>query len=312
MVHDSWKLIATACGLSPSVGKYYFDDSFLEMNSTQFQYLPSMRYELEEFLPKSFVKICTGTNCFRRVPYVNFGILKCLPRSAAGNTPKSVVESLLLSADTQQSDLFEDCPDYLWDQVNATFLRNLSKELREHKVSIPYYLPKHYGGLGLMPSRGYGPSRNDLQWVAFANRYPNWLKRIKMLNPDAKWLLAKAAGARLNINQADMVLQEDSDFDSLVSSMNCGLLFRRKDNLINGTYFGQVYSIRDTENEKIIFSDETPSGESFLNILKDVRSNLKVMNAGKRSASDADTSASFLSHKPLLTRFSEQEHGQLF
>jgi hypothetical protein len=131
LTYKTWEKIAELGGLSPSVGKVYFHESYMNINSTSFVYKEG-RVEL--------------------VKYVNMGLLKGYAKSNSSKklTVKSAVGSKDdMSIGARHRDLINFCPEELKLTVHDAFLKEHHSVLS--RIRIPWYLPEYYGGLGLEP-----------------------------------------------------------------------------------------------------------------------------------------------------------------
>jgi hypothetical protein len=129
--------------MSPSVGKYYYTDDFLNINSTTF----IVQGERDgETIP------------FEQVDYVNFGIMLCIKRSGGKKGVESVF-SKYGSFSANSSELLKTVPSELRELIYREFLREFGRVHQAMgKPNVPWFVPREYGGFGLKPAFGYGPS----------------------------------------------------------------------------------------------------------------------------------------------------------
>jgi hypothetical protein len=140
-----WQRLAAVCGLSESVGKVYFSPSFLNINSTTFNYVVSPE---PDFLLR---------------PYVNLGLLKGMKRSSSGSSTD--VRDYSHSAIC--SDLIKRCPVDVRENALGSYIAFNHKFLLSH--NIPLFIPVSQGGLGL-PQVGKFKSRElDLRFLRKAS-----------------------------------------------------------------------------------------------------------------------------------------------
>lgn len=154
-----WKSVACLAGLSPSVGKVYYHARYSNINSMSFH---------------------EG----RLIPYVNFGLMMGMTRSSIpmDDDSRTVVEKdheFLSNVGSRHTELIESCPPDIQVEVHLMFIRIHNEILT--KYTIPWYIPKSRGGLGLRPlfvyvngietceylslnesGKRFGPSRSDL------------------------------------------------------------------------------------------------------------------------------------------------------
>lgn len=126
-----WGAVAQLAGLEESVGKVYYATDFANVNST------------------NFIRVYDS---FTQVPYVNLGLLFGYKRSGG--------QASVLEADfdlgARQKELFTLSgrirDGVLWKHFkkhNASSLEFYSK------LRIPWFVPKEYGGVGLMPVKDF-------------------------------------------------------------------------------------------------------------------------------------------------------------
>jgi hypothetical protein len=136
-----WEEVASIAGLNPSLGKTYSHDSYVNINSTSFDLLPSGKFHL--------------------IPYVNMGLVNGMTRSggfAAGSTINKdlIVASLdphIPTIGARHHSLIKSCPYAMRLRVHSMFLKKNSEFLKD--IYVPWYIPEKLGGLGLMPLVNY-------------------------------------------------------------------------------------------------------------------------------------------------------------
>lgn len=161
---EHWVGCAAIVGLFNSIGKTFTSRHFVEMNSRTFIVKQSKQtmggYEIDPRID------------FHEVPFINFGLMKGLVRSAGGDDDvhgskddierRSVCEAvgrmgwchqeLVKGFDGYFSDL-----DYLFKFYNNKYL------LSPYLKGIPYYVPQWLGGIGLKPNPNPTLSVSDFQ-----------------------------------------------------------------------------------------------------------------------------------------------------
>jgi len=177
---EQWEKISAGVGLEPSVGKCYFNASFIQMNSELF-YLQDGR--------------------FSRIPFFNFGL--CRPLSSKGGERRDFTALGSLCRDfvfgAYPDDYWVDSKDKLWElrrEAIIYFIR-AQKETFETipediKYRLDWYLPKCYGGLGLPERKSFIGKKLTSDQRLFASYLHN-----KMLaenggepqNPFGRWTL---------------------------------------------------------------------------------------------------------------------------
>jgi len=133
-VMHAWKNLSHLAGLEPSVGKVYFSDSYMNINSTSYSFT-----EDEE------------SQSITEHKYVNMGLVKGLSRSEGLIGKKSAVETVDSLFDStigsRHRDLMKSCPSKIRLTAHIQFIRNHWTILRN--LRVPWYIPESLGGLGL-------------------------------------------------------------------------------------------------------------------------------------------------------------------
>jgi len=161
-----WARIGSYCGLTPSVGKVYFSERFMNMNSMTFVYRP-----------------CTdNTFGYNQVKYINLGLLKGMVRSGdstGSGYAKAILDSSTVRRDgtfgTRARELISSCPDCIiryhtsrkqsdvsLKHLVLKYFINFNSGLKE--AGVPWFIPERAGGLGLpvvLPK--FKPSQDELR-----------------------------------------------------------------------------------------------------------------------------------------------------
>lgn len=152
--YSFWKRITAFIGLETSIGKTYFSDEFVQINSTDFQ------YDASKEIP------------YIQTPYVNFGLLYGLKRSG------ECIEISEVLASQRESGLGARHRELLQFSNPALHLRIHELFLERHKylldnLRIPLYISESYGGLGLQPIKDAVDSMTIVEndGVPFINKY---------------------------------------------------------------------------------------------------------------------------------------------
>jgi len=169
-----WADLAALGGLTPSVGKVYFHDTYLNINSTSFTVNESGKCVLH--------------------PYVNMGLVMGMTRSEGKMQANNVTENQdsFGTIGSRHHELMKGCPDEVRLSVHKMFIRENFELLSS--IKVPWYVPESMGGVGLMPftvTSGediddfkisyleidkvrYGPSDLDLKCCRIiSNKYAN-------------------------------------------------------------------------------------------------------------------------------------------
>jgi len=139
--HQVWLGLCRSFGMLPSVGKYYFQAEFLNINSTTYLYIPN------------------ETHLYEQVDYINFGILLNQKRSGGKKGPEDVFSKYGAFCDSSKS-LLTTVPLELRPFLYDTFVRDFGRLAKKLSLKLPWFVPRRYGGVGLMP---YGEHRGNKQ-----------------------------------------------------------------------------------------------------------------------------------------------------
>jgi hypothetical protein len=154
-----WSRVTAFVGLVPSVGKCFFNRSFINMNSTNF-----IRLSKDEAIPTTFVRVVNGLETsvvrniqFQLIKYVNMGLVKGIARSSSKSN--SDADELHLSLGQSYREMLEFSPPSLHSSLHYKFLEYNKSKLK--KFHVPWYIPEWLGGLGLVGFKT--PSKLDLR-----------------------------------------------------------------------------------------------------------------------------------------------------
>jgi len=174
--YDLWKHYATLCGLKPSVGKVYFSDSFLNINSTTFT---------------------IKDNVFKHIPYVNMGLLNNIKRSGGDESTS------FMSIGAKCTKLVEGSPPELQERVLGQYIHLHSFQKLDKngnpkgpvpflkQVGVPWFIPEYLNGLGLPIVGDFKPSEYNLRFLKEASE----MRRPK--KPVSAWKCWSYAISRL-------------------------------------------------------------------------------------------------------------------
>jgi hypothetical protein len=153
-----WERVSAFSGLKPSVGKVYFSKEFLNINSTTYAFTPEPYTEIP--VVRTDGVTATRPLHFRHVPYVNMGLLLGLKRSGEADDDKDSLAGLL-DIGQRATQLYESCPIELRPSVMRNFIFANLQILKQ--ANIPWFIPRHLGGLGIPPCGEYQASDLDLR-----------------------------------------------------------------------------------------------------------------------------------------------------
>jgi hypothetical protein len=209
-----WKTIQEFVGLKESLGKTYFSDRFVNINSTNF--ITGPNYTFVNDVGK------VRTTPFALTKYINMGLLTGKKRSEASISLNDE-DDPYNRIGVQYRELIRNTPSGLIEKVHKTFLEHHGKLLA--KARVPWYIPEWLGGLGLT---GVGtPSDLDL---SIARRILlNWKEErpIQLGRKEATWKtwqLASKAVPKPNYTEdsTDPGIQE---YNNLVAKKCIDLMF---------------------------------------------------------------------------------------
>jgi len=147
MGKQAWRRICAAFGLKESVGKTYFSKRFLNINSTLFN--------VKEGDPRRLY--------LEQVVYPNLGIAYGMKRS--GNKNDELAGHETIGASVRW--MVANAPPEMRDQLIMLFIDQNWKTLTQ--FNIPWFLPEHFGGLGIpRPNNKFGQRslKSDLRAAA--------------------------------------------------------------------------------------------------------------------------------------------------
>lgn len=186
----AWERIASFCGLQPSVGKVYYSDSFLNINSTTYNFHPLgwEGYTIVVRRKGSDVKV-NRIRHFELVQYVNLGLLFNLQRSGLGSG-MGKDQTLSDSVGARVRELIRLCPLGLREKVLAYFLNHNRGSIGNY--SIPWFIPESLGGLGFPIIGRFTPRDKDLR---LARKIYNYYD-VPKPRPRVPWQIWKIANAK--------------------------------------------------------------------------------------------------------------------
>jgi len=147
LIHSMWKYLGHCAGLTPSAGKYYDTDRFVQINSRNF--IPvdlHMKRQRLAYIDE-LAEYAEGDqyfSYFEEVPFVNLRLLIGYPRSTAVEVPE---DFKITSLGSRQRDFLLDGPMWLFSQLSVLFYARNEELIKSSK--LPWFVPTKYGGLGL-------------------------------------------------------------------------------------------------------------------------------------------------------------------
>jgi hypothetical protein len=151
---EIWSDVSSCVGLFNSIGKTFYSDEFIEMNSRSFILHANHLYE---------------------TPFVNWGLLRCKKRSSVHGEGQDSFNDKFLNIGAVHRDLMKGL-HFIYSELNTLFrYMNNTFLLDKTLTQIPYYVPEWLGALGLDP--GPDPEKQ----ITFLQRQQSFiiLKKIK-------------------------------------------------------------------------------------------------------------------------------------
>jgi hypothetical protein len=193
-----WEDVAKVAGLIPSLGKVYRHQTYMNINSTSFEWSPSG---------------------FRLIPYVNMGLVVGNQRST---TDTSLAEAFLEGAQmdsrstsigSRHRTLIDNSPQRLQVAVHKAFL-HFNKEVLSHFSGIPYFAPEECGGLGFRPILDVSTLSGEVSDIKFAYGPSPWEERA------VEWLQENPSSRMVRRLPTDAPIQVRGVWTSLIPYRN--------------------------------------------------------------------------------------------
>jgi hypothetical protein len=166
-----WEVASSTLGLKPSVGKCYYSDAFVEMNSMMYEYTPpveQMDPDTQEVITTAPYKEMNPSTeqmtqlYFRRVRYINLGLLFAVKKSQTGDKSNTKgEEEKFKSWGAIYRDLLGVSAKRDHVNLHNYFTTMHRKEL--NRYNLPWYVPEWLGGYGMIGV--HEPSVLDLRVI---------------------------------------------------------------------------------------------------------------------------------------------------
>ena len=234
-----WGAVGRMAGLQPSIGKVYYSEKFVNINSTNFSYhgAEGLSVGSDEFSYRVW---------YTETKRIRLGLILGLKRSEASEGVKSVGarvagdEEFDNSLGSRHAQLLRDAPVECRAAVDRLFKRKNAEAL---SCGLPWYVPQCYGGLGLqeMPELGesHTASRLDrlivtamVHWRLWSAKQPKMPEQIKacsatQIHKVAKEILNESLPLSLPVR---WVLEDSADVDGLdVPDLDLFVVYMRPD-----------------------------------------------------------------------------------
>jgi len=164
-VHAAWRWLGPRMGLEPSLGKYYYTNKFLQVNSRTFVPKLRPRFCMDASSSKSYMQT------FYKVKFVSMGLVLGMGRSCVANQPKEAIQvDKLMNLSSWYNENMRQAPSYTHRSLHNNYVGQLKLAIDHKSCHIPWYLPQWHGGLGLRPPKSLGikPSVGDLKRLTSA------------------------------------------------------------------------------------------------------------------------------------------------
>lgn len=188
-----WGAVGRMSGLSPSLGKVYYSETFVNINSTNFSYhgIEGRHLGDEDFGYRVW---------YTETKRIRLGLILGLKRSEASPQGKSVGTQVMGDDDfdnslgSRHAQLLRDAPIECRKACDRLFKRRNAEALG---CGLPWYIPQCYGGLGLqeMPELGksHTASRMDRLIVTAMVKMDSWYGKERKRPPLPEQLKAVSA-----------------------------------------------------------------------------------------------------------------------
>jgi hypothetical protein len=193
LLKEAWEKMAKFVGMLPSVGKVYYSEKYLNINSTSYWFHPE-GYEWYQASIRRDGSRVWRARCFELIPYINMGLLYGMTRSEGAASSNSVGD-LYGSLGTRAHALVDSAPAHLRLSVYKAYLSRNKERLSKSRV--PMFTPTHLGGLGLPILGKFRPNDLDLRVARKIYDHPEMFQVPRPAN-EATWLTYKIASKRLH------------------------------------------------------------------------------------------------------------------
>jgi len=212
-----WRRICDFCGLTPSVGKVYYSQHFLNINSTTYNFHPQ---GWEGYISFSGAR---RVRHFELVKYVNLGLLYSMTRSSSVGCDRE--DDGFVNASAVQ-ELVNSSPEFCKEAVLARWIHMNDKRLKQ--VNIPWFIPTTFGGLGLPCIGRFQPRKRDLRIARKIYENPK-VYRLPGALPEAPWKTWQLAKASLPTPamSGDMIGPGTTPWSRVLSLVCVSLLFTK-------------------------------------------------------------------------------------
>jgi len=157
-----WESIALVAGLESSVGKTYFSNNFITINSTIFNY--------------------EGQHGWKEQRYINLGLMMGRKRNGKGDNHGFKPQLDTHELGTICRELKRSCPPDLWSDVKKRFIYYNGNALKQFP-NIPWFVPEWLGGIGLPCDDHEEISELDRRVCTYLKMNMNTNRKLKPCKP---------------------------------------------------------------------------------------------------------------------------------
>jgi hypothetical protein len=194
--HSMWLTLCPWFGMLPSVGKYYYSDYFCNINSTTFLYRWGRRVLCQidgTLLWKKELRP------YKMIDFINYGVVLNLKRSGGPMGTESVWGQVNTFASNSR-ELLETFPKRLRGEYYRLFLKNFRTFCEKNHITLPWFVPQWYGGIGLQTFGRYQPSGYDR---AICRVLKERKKHFPSLGKDTTWKIHSSIMKQLSFADTD-------------------------------------------------------------------------------------------------------------
>jgi len=214
-----WERLCHAYNMKPSIGKTYWSEKFLNINSTTFE---TVHWDEDPNVPE-FLR----SWYFFEVKYINYGLVLHMKRSGGTMGTESVFDKFC-NFGQNSGELLRTLPDFCKESVYADYIRNFGQIAKTCNIKVPWYVPQHYGGVGIRPfgkrqfgeKQERGPSLKD-------RRVCSLLKKDGIVFPsftrDQKWSIHKSVS---DMFKASASTDDSTEYDKYYGVAVASVFYR--------------------------------------------------------------------------------------
>jgi hypothetical protein len=254
-----WEKTAAIAGLKSSVGKTFVSTKFCQVNSVTYLLLSKEDAEISVGLPTGIApdsKQIARRVRFKRIPFVNLGLLYGSPRSLQPEDRDKPPSLALLPA--LNSELIRMAPEHMSDRIGNLFLR-IHRDVLQQAAGVPWFIPQYFGGLGL-----HGVPRDvDFEYAIYLMRVMKKIpddKRPRTLDAEPLTRLRTFIDRKFKLNRLPNRYLSDEQHDeseTVRTMMLQTLIFDKDPNVHN------FFNIHNTPGGLNLIGEPEPDGKEI-------------------------------------------------